>query len=133
MTELKACPFCGGKAEVDVSEVTLNGDACCDELNASCIHCDRPRGSFTDYLECVKDWNTRAQSEWVSVDDRLPEDNCGYKFLVSITNDQVDDLVSSSIYFSGGFKQVHRSGISHGFEVQVGVTHWMPMPLSPNE
>ena len=64
--ELKACPFCGATWEHD------------DQYDASLIwHEDwcilHLHTIYDDDHKAIKAWNTRAEPEWVSVEDRLPE------------------------------------------------------------
>ena len=67
MSKLKPCPFCGGKADLEVSDYDLNGSATQDMFEISCIKCGISGGSFFDFDECHKKWNTRApQSEQVN-------------------------------------------------------------------
>lgn len=66
--ELKPCPFCGGKPELEVSEVDLNGSAYKDSFQYSCDSCGVYKGEHEEIDEAIKSWNTRApQNEWISV------------------------------------------------------------------
>ena len=65
--------------------------------------------------------------EWVSVDDRLPEDsNDGFEDAVLVT----DGFVQHMAYFVGGEWRFAESG-----EIKepmwYRITHWMPLPQPP--
>jgi hypothetical protein len=70
--KLKPCPFCGGEAYIS--------NWC---YKVMCVDCDAEvlvdeRSTSSGLKEVSLKWNTRApQSEWVSVDDRLPESSNG--------------------------------------------------------
>lgn len=60
MSELKNCPFCGGKAEL-ITSFSEYGV----ETGASCESCDA-------YCESVDKWNTRTDG-WIGVDEQPKE------------------------------------------------------------
>ena len=67
--------------------------------------------------------------EWISVDDRLPEDsNDGFADAVLVT----DGFVQHMAYFVGGEWRFAESG-----EIKepmwYRITHWMPLPEPPKE
>ena len=62
MSELKPCPFCGG------DHISLCGDII---VNISCYKCGARISG--EYLDVVNKWNTRTQSQWISVEDAEPE------------------------------------------------------------
>lgn len=57
-TELLPCPFCGCFA------AHFDGipDKSCQRNQIYCPQCGIGTGFFHDYKECIKTWNTRAQS-----------------------------------------------------------------------
>ena len=62
--------------------------------------------------------------EWVSVDDRLPEENGRY-LTVNKTWDY--KICVFDLWFDGGFWYIDEEDDLFNFEV----THWMPMPQPP--
>ena len=62
--------------------------------------------------------------EWISVDDRLPQENGRYL----TANKRWDDKINVfDLWFEGGFWYVDGEDDVFDFEV----THWMPMPAPP--
>ena len=69
-TELKPCPFCGGKAEYKRAVIKTNG-LWRDAVNVRCTNCDSRTGRVLydarkhpngeEYLEVAKAWNRRAE------------------------------------------------------------------------
>ena len=71
--------------------------------------------------------NSVTVQEWISVDDRLPEDsNDGFADAVLVT----DGFVQHMAYFVGGEWRFAESG-----EIKepmwYRITHWMPLPQPP--
>lgn len=67
----------------------------------------------------------RKQSEWISVGDRLPEENGQYLASVDISHSAFEKLTTIAIVAYGK---------SHGFYLYnetEKVTHWMPLPEFP--
>ena len=65
MSELKSCPFCGGhKLKIGQDE--------CKDYYVVCSGCLSSSNYYHSKELAVEAWNTR-QSEWISVDDRLPK------------------------------------------------------------
>lgn len=64
--------------------------------------------------------------EWISVEDRLPDDESGYQVLVF-----ANDIVSSWRQFLNhdGKRWVDKGG----YDFIPIVTHWMQLPEPPNE
>jgi hypothetical protein len=65
-------------------------------------------------------------SEWISVEDELPNDESGYKVLVS-ANDIVGQWVEILNY--NGKCWI----VDGGVEYPAIVTHWMPLPKPPTQ
>ena len=63
--------------------------------------------------------------EWISVDDRLPEEKGRY---LTANKRFGDETVVFDLWFGGGFWYVDEEDNVFDFEV----THWMPMPNPPN-
>jgi len=66
-------------------------------------------------------------SEWISVDDRLPDEINGAPFIEQcIVYCPFDKCQYTSIMLSGAFVHFESGRVIHG-----GVTHWMPLPAPP--
>lgn len=139
MSELKPCPFCGGKAFTstffdwdDLEYMPIEVNDCDAEVT-----CENERCINGWYLS-PKAWNTRpiedalnariaeleAAQRWIPVSERLPEkqkltigftDNSAYVFF-EIVNDDEMGLVM--------YPYQNRKGT---------VTHWMPLPTPPED
>jgi hypothetical protein len=127
MNELKPCP-CGGVARLlyvnGESYGLHNGEK---YTKVECSSCSF-NASDTD------DWNTRApQSEWISVDDYLPDPI--KTVLVTIINDATDGTVLEAIHQIDGDFLLQADLILKGLAAKpcAYVTHWMPLPLPPKE
>lgn len=83
---------------------------------------------FSDVIRTVK--QHQAESDWVSVDERLPTENDGrvswganaYKKYILV------NIVSRGIAMTCRFNLTDKC-----FETADKVTHWMPMPNLPSE
>ena len=62
--------------------------------------------------------------EWISVDERLPEENGRYLTANKRCDDKIDVF---DLWFNGGFWYIDEEDDVFDFEV----THWMPMPEPP--
>ena len=62
--------------------------------------------------------------EWISVKDRLPEENGRYLTANKRHDDKIDVF---DLWFDGGFWYIDDEDDMFDFEV----THWMPMPQPP--
>lgn len=58
MTELKACPFCGGKATINVFR---NGAEFLVQ-RTECLNCSCSLAASTEREDVIKHWNTRSKS-----------------------------------------------------------------------
>jgi Lar family restriction alleviation protein len=101
MTELKPCPFCGG-------DVFGRPDENQKVKYVHCITCGTEGPAAHTMEDAADKWNTR-QSPWISVGDRLPEEQGFYFSLDDCGRGNVD-------WFSG-----------KDFENEY-LTHWMPIP-----
>ena len=72
MTDLKPCPFCGGKAEFARKQVKTKGHWC-DAVYVRCTNCDARsnrvlysakyhKKNESEYLEAQEAWNRRADN-----------------------------------------------------------------------
>ena len=119
MSELKPCPYCGGDAEV--YETIKGYTVMCS--NGECVELQTSDWTMS---KAVSLWNTRTpQSEWISVDDRLPSEDVP---VICYSNDivtgwQVVLFVSDSFWMES----------STGAPYPAIVTHWMPLPAPPKQ
>ena len=110
---------------VEILEPHMSGLACEYEGGSceltSCRSCNAK--NIADHLIA----NGVTVQEWISVDDRLPEDsNDGFADAVLVT----DGFVQHMAYFVGGEWRFAESG-----EIKepmwYRITHWMPLPERP--
>ena len=82
---------------------------------------DPEEGSFTEYLADHLISNGVTVQEWISVDDRLPEDYKQRVMVIYIGN------------YTIGYPKIDTDRYVRGHWVRYGnyVTHWMPLPLPP--
>lgn len=105
--KLKPCPFCGGKAIANPHyKTTFLG---CSK----CLAC----ADYGDTLEeAAENWNKRTSSEWISVDEQLPD---SYQDVLAWVGGPGTVVIDS--YSKNEDKWLYYSD----------VTHWMPMPEGP--
>ena len=108
----------------------------CDLAGDSPCGCDGcPYGKYSSengecYEEYKKDKFVKIEKtgvtvqEWISVDDRLPEEKGRY---LTANKRFGDKTVVFDLWFGGGFWYVDEEDNVFDFEV----THWMPMPNPP--
>ena len=103
---------------MDVREklVELIFDSLCRHVDKSCKLAE----NIADDLIA----NGVTVQEWVSVDDRLPEEKGRY---LTANKRFGDKIVVFDLWFGGGFWYVDEEDGVFDFEV----THWMPMPNPP--
>ena len=85
---------------------------------------DPETGSFAEYLADHLIANGVTVQEWISVEDRLPEEKGRY---LTANKRCGDKIVVFDLWFGGGFWYVEEEDDVFDFEV----THWMPMPVPP--
>jgi len=115
MTDLNPCPFCGSK------RVRMLYSYVRPEHWCWCLECKTEGPKFDTADEAEMAWNLRAGTDWISVENQLPEKNGSY----IVTTDKVDqdgELLGNvkEMMFSDG---VFWTGAWDG-----EVTHWQPMP-----
>jgi len=115
--ELKPCPFC----KTNMREVWLR--------NESSLWFEHPRrGCMLDGQRFkIAAWNTR-QPEWVSVDDRLPED---FMEVLVRTPDYVVEAYYDRRDTDSGWQCWLRK--TEVILTYANVTHWMPLPEPPEK
>lgn len=108
MTELKPCPFCGGKAKI--LKMTFGGVSY-QVICGSCSANLDQRFAYED--EAIEAWNRRATAVWTPVSEDKPEPF--QEVLVTLHengwNGETYDTVKSQAY-DGDYK----------------ITAWMPLP-----
>ena len=102
--ELKPCPFCGSE------DIEPNHNYGALITSTDCNNCEA--STSTD-----EEWNARA-SQWISVEDRLPEDNSPVI--------ACDSIAKKSVLAS-----FHHSWWGHPYILIGPVTHWQPLPAPP--
>jgi len=126
MSELKDCPFCAStniypfiSGDDEDTRENVQWISCpeCDAIGPSNTG-DKPIGDG----DVFKAWNTRTYG-WISVEDRLPEDQetviirggCGYY------------CHDDEVWYSA----ISKNHLGVDAEIQWPVTHWMPLPEPP--
>jgi hypothetical protein len=122
--DLLPCPFCGRIETLRMLYIPAEKrefvyHVICDAFNGGC-------GASTGWNhetpeEAAKEWNTRA-SGWVPCSERLPDDNVDVLVY--------DDGILIARYNSN---EKYTSGWMESFECYplTNVTHWMPLPQTP--
>ena len=119
MSELKPCPFCGSE-NVMIDDILDNGTN-----TVFCGDCQSKSSNFCEYDAAAEQWNTRAtQSEWISVDDRLPFDG---QEVIACREDKVMACVFT-IDYDGHIYFESKDNV-HGIDA----VYWMPLPTPPKE
>lgn len=137
MSELKKCPFCGGK------NIYMGAFDFSPDCNIECEDCgagfctevpwERNKGSREEEIKAhdklCKDilmelWNTRADG-WISVKDELPEKNEQVMIYVKTYFGHEIDIAR----LEGKKKDIFRT-LDVSYELEE-VTHWQPLPEPP--
>ena len=91
----------------------------CDGCMFSKLTCSERKDA-----EAIYNANFRKQ-EWISVDERLPEENGRYLTCIKVSHQLFENLTTMAII---------EYGKDHGFylySIAESVTHWMPRPEAP--
>ena len=139
MGELKPCP-CGAKAKLLETDGLSESYGVFNDVMYSKVICQQCSFSADD----VEDWNNRApQSQWVSVDDRLPDESHAHVYVHckggNMTRSYfIKDREAAKDYFSGngGYSRKSQGKYSAHFQVAWSgykITHWMPLPTPPKD
>ena len=100
---------------------------CCAEY-AGCLKCDRFKSGFTcahdllnDSADAIEEL-LAAVPHWISVEERLPEENKNYLYY--------------GVFLPLGVKAMDMcrfDGVRWRTSSDVEITHWMPLPAPPKE
>ncbi len=108
MSDLKTCPFCGGEAELEITNREYPFTVWCGNVDCTFWLC----GTYSPTKEdATRLWNIR-QDGWVSVDDRLPK---GVLDMVMAWDSRM---------------RMPRFLLRAHFR-ECGVTYWQPLPEPP--
>ncbi len=107
---LKKCPFCGSQ-NIIVSNWGM--------WRCWCADCKAKSEDGIYKKDAIEAWNRRTDNRWISVEDRLPDDDDSY--LVWNGNH-----IFVAIYWGDG-EWMFDSHATHE------VAHWMPLPEPPKE
>ena len=104
--EEMALAICKSRGVADVDDCRK-----CWQHENSCLYQDIACGLYRE--------DYRKQSEWISVEERLPE-----KYAYVIVCDEDGTVGEAFCYKEGGFEWMYSQEIAF-------VTHWMPLPEPP--
>jgi hypothetical protein len=131
MSELKKCPFCGDTPEVrsvipnsfhyrrQQRKVYFVAHRCSVLREREVMTKD-----FDTEEEAAATWNRRSDG-WISVNE-LPK-KTGYYLTCRKRGVNDDGIIRGLLYFDGECFTYHNNIATYG------VTHWMPLPESPEE
>lgn len=109
--------------EKQIEEMT--NDLCdIDCKGMKCDSCDSYGCEYRMQAEALYNAGYRKQSEWISVDERLPEENGRHLACVEISHLAFEGLTTVVMM---------EYSKTNGFNVsgEETVTHWMPLPEAP--
>ena len=121
MTELKPCPFCGGKADWFVLEKMNNEKL----YYVECSYCFARTGYYFTEYEPIKEWNKRTP-DWISVNKRLPEESGDYLVFVE---GLIENMMYSKRHSAWNATDLN---CHKNYEITT-VTHWLPLPEPPEQ
>jgi hypothetical protein len=108
----------------------LDADVCQNCLAAEAIY----NAGYRKQNENVTDINVGSKSEWISVEERLPEPNVDCLVAAKVGNRMVVDLGSREWCFDyRTMEQSYVWSIMNDWDEGEGceITHWMPLPEAP--
>ena len=134
MTELKPCPFCGGKAELKqdmryprsgkYAGMSVKAyEVICP--NSDCIIYNADNNYFFTREEAAEAWNRRSP-DWISVNKRLPEESGDYLVFVE---GMIENMLYSKQHSAWNADDLN---CHKNYEITT-VTHWMPLPEPPEQ
>lgn len=125
MSELKPCPFCGGRADFISGTLRESGFKF---YRVFCSNC-QSRTYMHNYVSDAADlWNTRT-SGWQPI-EAAPKDGTWILAINATTNKGRQHVVHYSERHSPKFAWVTGSA---PMDFVAGITHWQPLPEPPNE
>ncbi|MDX8383427.1 MAG: DUF551 domain-containing protein [Ghiorsea sp.] len=71
-------------------------------------------------------------SEWISVDDRMPEDNQDVAFIAIFDEGNTHDYLNGR-RLGGRYRSGKFGGFSFPSHSGILASHWMPLPSPPKE
>lgn len=72
-----------------------------------------------------------VMSEWISVDDRLPDPRERVLIFIDYKSDTVSPSIHDSTYTGSTFRRGGATVNALPNNEGIGVTHWMPLPEPP--
>ena len=116
------CPFYKeyGTCEQCNKALDIDGEPCYWECMANAIIANDYRKQ-SEPISC----NHEEGGEWISVEDRLPEENGRYLVCIKVSHQLFENLTTIAVLDYNK---------SHGFylySIAESVTHWMPLPEAP--
>lgn len=131
--ELKPCPCCGFKPDIEDSDSCYPVSRERDYWSAGCVDSAGGCGlrSFGESMhEAIEKWNTRT-SGWISVDERLPFSCVSVLAYIGQVNSLSTSRWAEVVYIDNGKWKSFDGSTTFGDGEQV--THWMPLPSAPEE
>jgi Lar family restriction alleviation protein len=123
---LKPCPFCGDDAHI---ERLGTGRV---SMKIECDSCGATMETGETWIDENTQWNTRVhQSDWISVDDRLPE-KCKHNDLsvCVLVYSEINKCIYTAVYDYLSRKFFHFSSLDELLRSE-SVRYWMPLPNPP--
>ena len=116
-TDLLPCPFCGSDNVTIVKSKFIDG-----LFSAGCIKCNVSTAFYVNEKFAAETWNNRAPG-WIPCIERMPEKDMSV--LISAQGHRV------TAYYDA-VKEVFMLTETEGlFYSMSAVTHWMPLPQTP--
>ena len=125
-----ACHSCNAWVICTVgnSEFDAFACSCCHDVKQAVFLKWNTRANESEIAELTKQIEELKASEWISVEDRLPEDGCPVAVRLESMNGRIE--YSTCVYIGFfPFKSIcWESGVS-----KEPVTHWVSLPKEPKE